>query len=146
MENKEEAKAFIDECETFINDCEEALEDCVGSLARIADEHNVVETVLVDTFCDSLKEHFGCSVGYDVGDAAYKVVVIAFEYGDQYIISYKGTTEPETIEDAFASYIDSKGEDIEEESAVDIIDTVMQSFVIDGELTYRWVPFYHIAI
>ena len=136
MENKEEVN-------TSISECEETLEDCIGSLARIADEHNVVETVLVDTFCDSLKEHFGCKVRCDVSDAAYKVVVISFEYGDQYIITYKGRTAPETIQDAFASYIDSKGEDLEE-SAVDIIDTVMQSF--SDELTDRHVSFYHIAI
>lgn len=145
MENKEKAEAFIDECVTFTSDCEEALEDCIGSLARIADEHNVVETVLVDTFCDLLKEHFGCKVRCDVSDAAEKMLVISFEFGDQYLIAYKSDTVDEnTIKDAFASYLETA--DTADLSCADIIDDVMQSFVVTGELTYRWVSFYHIAI
>lgn len=74
-----------------------------------------------------------------------KFLVISFEFGDQYLIAYKSDTVPaEMIEDAFSSYLEDA--DYEDLSCSDIIDDVMQSFVVTGELSYRWVPFYHIAL
>lgn len=74
-----------------------------------------------------------------------KFVIISFEFGDQYLIAYKSdTVDAEMIEDAFASYLEDA--DTDDLSCADIIDDVMQSFVVTGELSYRWVPFYHIAV
>lgn len=74
-----------------------------------------------------------------------KMLVISFEFGDQYLIAYKSdTVDEEAIEDAFASYLEDT--DTDDLSCADIIDDVMQSFVVTGELSYRWLPFYHIAV
>lgn len=74
-----------------------------------------------------------------------KMLVISFEFGDQYLIAYKSdTVDGAMIEDAFASYLEDT--DTDDLSCADVIDDVMQSFVVTGELSYRWVSFYHIAI
>ena len=74
-----------------------------------------------------------------------KMLVISFEFVDQYLIAYKSdTVDADTIEDAFASYLETA--DTDDLSCADIIDDVMQSFVVTGELSYRWVSFYHIAV
>ena len=70
-------------------------------------------------------------------------LVISFGPGRLYLISYKSdTVDVEMVEDAFSSYLE--GADTADLCCADIIDDVMQSFVVTGELSYRWVSFYHI--
>lgn len=43
----------------FEFECEVLLEETIGQLAYIADEYNVVKTILVKEFARRLYEHFG---------------------------------------------------------------------------------------
>lgn len=73
-----------------------------------------------------------------------KMLVISLGPGKLYLIAYKSdTVDEEMIEDAFASYLEYA--DYEDRSYGDIVAEVMFSFAETGELSYRWVPFYHIA-